>query len=126
MKNPIVAASVITVILLLVIAGIVQFAVGPSSAKTKEAVLNGYLADFNNAQGKISAGATIDEALQAVCAGKECPNVTVPQGYAAKGMSLSPCYDPQYDAAANSFHVSFSLIRFVTEKPYLASSATSL
>jgi len=126
MKNPIVAASVITAILLLVIVGVVQFVVGPSSAQTKEALLNGYLSDFNNAHGKISAQATTDEALQAVCGGKGSPSVTIPQDYAAKGVALSPCYNPEYDAASNTFKVSFSLIRFVTEKPYLAGSVSPL
>lgn len=126
MKNPIVATTVITAILLLAIVGLVQFVVGPSSAKTKQELLNGCLANFTSAQGKISAEATTDEALQAVCAGKGSPNATVPQDYAPKGISLSPCYHPQYDAASNSFLVSFSIVRFITDKPYLATSSASL
>lgn len=126
MKNPIVSAAIVTAVFLVVILGVVQFVVGPSSAKSKERLLNGYLANFNSAEGKILAEATPDEALQAVCAGKASPSVTIPQGYAPRGISLSPCYDLKYNPASDTFQVSFSIIRFFTDKPYLASSAASL
>jgi len=125
MKNPIVAAAIVTTILLVVILGVVQFVVGPSSAHTKERLLNGYLTTFKEAQGKISHEATTDDAIQAVCAGKGSQSVTIPLDYAPKGISLSPCYILQYDSSTSAFKVSFSLIRFVTDKPYLASSAAS-
>lgn len=126
MKNPIVAAAVITAVLLLAILGVVQFVVGPSSAKNKEALINGHLANFTSAQGKISPEATTDDAFQGVCAGKGCSSVTVPPDYAPKGMTLSPCYHLVYDAPSNSFKVSFSLMRFITEKPYLASASAKM
>jgi len=122
MKNPIIAATIVVSVIVLFLLAILQFLVGPASARSKESELNKSLATFTSNEGSIASTATTDEAINAVFAGCPCPNVVIPKDYQSRGLTLSPVYEPLYDPASNTFKVSFSLIRFVTHKPYISQS----
>lgn len=119
MKNPIVASLIVVSVIVLFACAALQFLVGPASARSKESELNKSLAAFTSSEGSISSNASTDEAINAVFAGRACSNVTIPKDYECRGLMLSPVYEASYDPSTNSFKVSFSLIRFVTHKPYV-------
>ncbi len=123
MKNPLLSTAIIVTVIVLFIMTVFQFWVGPSSAHQKAVEINKSLTDFISSEGKITETATTDEVIKAVFAGQPSPEVVVPKDYQSRGLTLSSVYVPQYDAASNSFKVSFSLVRFVTHKPYVVRSS---
>lgn len=125
MKNPIVSTILILAVLVVLIVGVLQFGIGPAQAQAKAKQLNTQLETFKSSQGAITSGATTEEVLNAICAGRASSNVMIPQNYQARSFSLSPVYEPQYDASSNSFKVSFSLLRFLTHKPYVSNVIAS-
>lgn len=125
MKNPIISAIIVVSIIVVFVVAILQFLVGPASARNKENELNKSLTAFLSSEGTIAATASTDEAINAVFAGQPSLNVTIPKDYECRGLTLSPVYEPTYDPATNTFKVSFSLIRFVTHKPYITQVASN-
>jgi hypothetical protein len=123
MKNPVIATVVIVAALAVLIIGGLQFAIGPSSARNKEAELNRKLDSFRQSQGTIASTATTGEVMDAVFAGKSCTDISVPVDYHAPTLSLSPVYEAKYNPDSASFKVSFSIVRFLTHKPYISTAA---
>lgn len=119
MKNPIVSVVAIVVVIVFFAMTVFQFWVGPSSAQAKASELNKSLTAFISSEGKIKGAATTEEVIEAVFAGQPSAQVEVPKDYQSSGLTLPSVYAPQYDASSNSFKVSFSLVRFVTHKPYV-------
>ena len=123
MKNPIVSVVAIVAVVVFFTMAVFQFLVGPSSAQAKASELNKSLTAFISSEGKIAGSATTQEVIEAVFAGQPSAQVEVPNGYQSSGLTLPSVYAPEYDAASNCFKVSFSLVRFVTHKPYVVRSS---